>query len=94
MAETEKAILDARYNTVKKLTKLHHFERMAHLVVNIASFLVLLTCTIIMLINKETDIMSLTGMFGSTGLITITTGRILKMWEKAMKAVITGNYEK
>lgn len=94
MAETEKAILDARYNTVKKLTKLHHFERMAHLVVNIASLVVLLTCVIIMIVRKETDIVSLTGMFGSTGLITITTGRILRMWEKAIKAVITGTYDK
>lgn len=85
--------LNARYNIIEKLTKLFKFERMIHLVVTSVSLIILLTSITIMIIKEKVGSAELTLMFGSSGLITYAAGRLLRMWDQALKVIVTGKMD-
>jgi hypothetical protein len=84
--------LKVRYEVVEKLTKLFKFERMVYLLMTSVALLILLVTITITIINGSAKTADLTLMFGSTGLITISIGRLLKMWDQALKTIVTGNF--
>lgn len=83
--------LNARYKIVEKLTKLFKFERMIHLMVTTVSLIILLISITIMIIRDKAGPAELSLMFGSSGLITYAAGRLLRMWDQALKVIVTGN---
>ena len=87
MAEDD---LDKRYLLVERLIKLFKFERMVHLAVTSVSLVILLVSITMMIIKKEASNVELSLMFGSSGLITYTGGRLLRMWDQALKIIVTG----
>jgi hypothetical protein len=86
----ESTELNERYEVVEKLIKLFKFERTVHLTVTSVSLLILMSSIVFMIINKTAGEAELTLMFGSSGLITYAAGRLLRMWDQALKVIVTG----
>ena len=85
--------LQKRYEIVEKLTTLFKFERMIHLIVTTVSLIILLVTITILLIKGSAGTAELTLMFGSSGLITYSAGRLLRMWDQALKIIIKGKID-
>lgn len=77
-----------RMAMVRQLLELFRFERTVYLSITIACVFVLIFCAFALLRNKEAGTMEITALFGSSGAITYTTGRILKMWSDAIKLLM------
>ncbi len=80
--------LDDKVQLVKNLVELFRAERMVHLGTTILSLVMLLTSAAVMLIRRGADPAALTLMFGSSGLITYSANRLLRMWDQAIKLVL------
>lgn len=74
-----------RMDAVERLTKLFRLERIVHLGVTSLSLLILLTSAGVLLYEGKAGPAELTGLFGSSGLITYSAGRLLVMWNEALK---------
>jgi hypothetical protein len=81
--------LALRMNAVERLTQLFKLERLVHLVVTSISLLMLLTSAAVLMFRGTAGPAELTGLFGSSGLITYSAGRLLFMWTQALR-VLTG----
>jgi hypothetical protein len=79
--------LKSRMDAVERLTKLFKIERMVYLIITTLSLGILLTSAAVLLIEKRADNLELAGLFSSSGLITYTTGRLLKMWNQALQLI-------
>lgn len=78
--------LNNKIDAIGKLLNLFKMERFIYVIVTLISLVVLLSCAVFLLITKGTsDIAPVIGMFGSSGAITFTLGRLLKMWSDAMR---------
>src|SRR5215470_10139059 len=82
--------LKERMAAVKQLAALFRAERIVHLVVTTVSLIMLLTSACIMIVRSQADPTALTLMFGSSGLITYSANRLLRMWDQALQ-LLTGN---
>lgn len=81
------ADLKKKIAAIKELLDLFRFERTVYLVVTVISLIMLLTSATIMLLGEQAEIVAATGLFGSAGAITYTTGRLLRMWSQAIQAL-------
>jgi len=77
--------LASRIEAVGKLTALFKIERWVHLGVTTVSLLMLLTSAFFLILRNMADPVTLTLMFGSSGLIAYSANRLLLMWDQAMK---------
>jgi hypothetical protein len=77
--------LAARVEAVERLTKLFKMERMVYLGVTCISLLMLLASAGVLLVKGQAGPTELTGLFGSSGLITYSAGRLLVMWNQALR---------
>ncbi|HEX2817049.1 MAG TPA: hypothetical protein VHN39_11675 [Phenylobacterium sp.] len=80
--------LDDRLRVVQALVKLFSFERYVYLATNGFSVLMLLLAAARLLITQKPDTAVLLALFGSTGLITFSLGRVLRMWDQAVRVLI------
>jgi len=80
--------LEQRLHAVERITELFRFERMVYLCVTVLSFLVILGSGICVLIRDGPTAPVLLPFFGSSGLITYSTGRLLRMWDEALKRIV------
>lgn len=78
---------DARIHAIEQLLHLFRFERGVYMAVTITSLIVLLVSAFILLLTKEAGSPVLLGLFTSSGGITYTTGRLLRMWTEAIKVI-------
>lgn len=76
-----------RMEVVEKLTSLFRLERMVHLTVTIASLLIMLVSVVYLIARSNAQIPTLTLMFGSSGLITYSANRLLRMWDQALQVL-------
>lgn len=83
--------LNSRYEIVEKLIKLFKFERIVHLIVTGLSLIILIVSISLMISTGNIGKAELSLMFGSSGLVTYTAGRLLRMWDQALKIIVTGN---
>ncbi len=83
--------LKARMEVVKELTNLFHFERAVYLGVTIISLLMLMGSALSLMLKGQAGAAELTMLFGSSGLITYSAGRLLFMWNEALKRLIPSN---
>jgi len=72
-------------DAVERLTKLFKMERMVYLAVTSLSLAMLLLSAGLLIARGKAGAAELTGLFGSSGLITYTTGRLLYMWNQALR---------
>lgn len=82
------ASLNERLEVVKELTNLFKFERMVYLVITVLSFFMLLSSAVSLMVKGQAGPAELTLLFGSSGSITYTAGRLLFMWNEALKRII------
>ncbi len=80
--------LKERLEVVKELTKLFKFERMVYLGVTIISLIMLMGSALSLMLKGQAGSAELTMLFGSSGLITYSAGRLLFMWNEALKRLI------
>ena len=80
--------LEKRMEVVEKLTKLFKFERMVYLGVTVIALLLLLTSGVSLLLKGEAGVAELSLLLGSSGTITYTAGRLLFMWNEALKRLM------
>ena len=80
--------LDKRMEAVERLTRLFKLERMVHLGVTFVSLLMLLTSAGILIFERKAGSIELTLLFGSSGLITYSAGRLLMMWNQAISLIV------
>lgn len=86
--------LESRMKAVEHLTRLFKMERMVHLAVTTISLVMLLFSTGFLLVKAQASPTILTLMFGSSGLITYSANRLLRMWDQALKILISKQEEK
>ena len=72
-------------DAVERLTNLFRLERMVHLAVTSISLLMLLASAGALLYRGKGSAVELTGLFGSSGLITYSASRLLHMWNQALR---------
>jgi hypothetical protein len=72
-------------DAVERLTGLFRVERMVHLAVTTISLAMLLISAGVLLAKRQAGIAELSGLFGSAGLITYSAGRLLLMWNQALR---------
>jgi hypothetical protein len=82
MAESS---INSRMAAVERLTALFRLERMVHLGITSVSLALLLVCAGVLLVRGQAGPAELTGLFGSSGLITYSAGRLLFMWNQALR---------
>jgi len=78
---------NSRVEAIGKLLQLFKIERAIYLTVTILSLVVLLVCASVLVIGKQDQIPAIVGMFGASGGIGYTCGRLLKMWGDAMRVL-------
>lgn len=76
--------LNDRFKVVAELTKMYRPERFTYLGISIISFLILITSVIVVLIDSSDRSVVLVSMFGSSGVVTLASGRSLYMWKESM----------
>lgn len=85
------ATLTERLQALEHLVRLFRLERIIHLAVMSISVLMLLSSAALLIYRSSADIAAilpaLTGLFGSSGLITYSAGRLLKMWDQALQVL-------
>ncbi len=64
-------------------------ERMVYLIITLISVVVLIGTAISLIVKSESqdNTIEIIGLFGSSGGITYSTGRLLKMWSEAMQLI-------
>jgi hypothetical protein len=72
-------------SAIKELTKIFKYERYIYNTTTVISFFALLICAIYLFMKG--DIQYVIGMFGSTGIIAFTCGKIFKMWGDAINLI-------
>lgn len=73
---------------VTQLTKLFRTERMVYLVTTIIALIMLFVSALSLILRDKAGSLELTMLFGSSGLITYTAGRLLAMWNEALKRLL------
>jgi hypothetical protein len=80
-----KSTIMTRMDAVERLTALFRLERLVHLIVTTVSLIMLITSAGVLLYKGQAGPAELTGLFGSSGLITYSAGRLLFMWTQALR---------
>ena len=73
-----------RVEALKEVTNLFRFERTVYLVLTASAVVLLLVSATVLIVKEGPDLALLTPLFGSTGLIAFTVGRVLRMWDRAL----------
>ena len=80
--------VDDALRALARLMDLFKFERAVYMGVTVISLIVLFGSAIYMLVSGSEGATPVAlGMFGSTGLITYTAGRLLSMWNQAFHLI-------
>ena len=86
--------LQDKLDAVKQLTQLFKLERMVHLGVTSVALVMLLASAAVLLSTSHAGVTELTGLFGSSGLITYSASRLLTMWNQALRLLASQELEK
>lgn len=74
-----------RLGAIGQLLEMFKMERLVYLIVTLISVIVLLTCAVVLLWKRSANYVEIIGLFGSSGGITYSTGRLLRMWSDAIR---------
>ncbi len=72
---------------IRSILNEFQLERTIYLICCLASFIFLFVCAILLLVYSDNWLMAL-GMFGSTGVITFTTGQIFRIYTVTLDYLI------
>lgn len=85
--------LTERIEAIKQLLKLFRVERAVYITVTVVSLVVLLGVAASLYLQKDSRTGEIIALFGSSGAITYTTGRLLRMWSEAVR-LVSGSAQK
>ena len=85
--------IDERLNAVERLLALFRMERLAYLTVTGIALAMLIGSGAYLIVQKQGDIATITGLFGSSGLITVALARLLRMWDQAISMIMEQKIE-
>lgn len=80
--------LSKRMDAVERLTTLFKTERMVYLGTTAVSLLMLIGSALSLMLRDKAGAPELTMLFGSSGLISYTAGRLLFMWNEALRRLL------
>jgi len=80
--------LDSRMQYVERLLRLTRPERMVFLAISLISALVLIVFATVILIQHHGDTGTLTGLWGASGVVTVSNAQALRVWRDALKLVL------
>lgn len=82
---------NARVKAIMSITSMFGIERYIYIGIIVVSFVVLLISVSKALFGGDggLDVALLTAVFGSGGMITVMTGRLIHMWDRAMNLIET-----
>jgi len=83
--------LREKMEVVKQLTELFKFERMVYMAVTILSLAMIMGSALSLMLRDAAGPAELTMLFGSSGLIAVTAGRLLFMWNETIKRLVPLN---
>jgi hypothetical protein len=81
------ANMDDRMKAIERLILLFRMERFVHLGTTTLSLCMLLGSAGFLIFKSKADPATLAMLFGSSGLITYSANRLLKMWDQAVRIV-------
>lgn len=81
----EASELKSRVSAIKELLEAFKFERAVYMAITLLSLFVLLACATSLVFSSREGMAEAVGLFGASGAITYTTGRLLKMWSDAIR---------
>ena len=73
---------------VERLLRATKPERVTYLVLTGVSVAVLITSACVLIIQSHAQMSILVGLFGSSGVVTYSTGQILRIWSDAVRLVL------
>ena len=78
-----------RVAEIRELLGMFAYERFVYLIITVVSVIALLTCAIKLLLSSsnKADVVTLLGLFGPSGGIIYSTGRLLRMWNEALRVL-------
>lgn len=82
-----KVILTETINALERLLNLFRLERIIHLMIGVVAFLMLMYAIVLLIRTKGIDTTLLISLFGSAGLITVSSARITYFFNKAFKLI-------
>ena len=88
MAKSD-STFNSRLEAVQTLIRLFKMERIVYLIITTVSLVMLIVCAGVLIVQNGAEIKILTALFGSSGLITYSLGRLLRMWDQAL-ALLSG----
>jgi|SRR5262245_26025125 len=87
MEQQLKEVLTATLNALDRLLSLFRMERILHLVIGVIAFLLLLYAVVLLFKANDVTTPLLIALFGSSGLITVSSARITYFFNKAFRLV-------
>ena len=87
MGSDTRSTLDHTIRAIEKLLTVFRMERVIHLVIGILSFLMLVYAASLMVRDTKMSPELITTLFGSTGLITLSSVRITYFFNKAFALI-------
>ncbi|HEX2189936.1 MAG TPA: hypothetical protein VHG51_13610 [Longimicrobiaceae bacterium] len=82
-----KEVLRETLNAVDRLLNLFRVERLVHLVIGAVAFLLLLYAVVLLVRQDGVSTSLLLSLFGSSGLITLSSARITYFFNKAFRLI-------
>jgi hypothetical protein len=81
--------LDRTVAVIKELVDIFKVERTVYLIITLISVLVLIITAVSLILRSDSqeNTIAVMGLFGSSGGIVYSSGRLLKMWSEAMQLV-------
>jgi hypothetical protein len=73
---------------VERLLQHTRPERITYLAISLVSALVLIVYATVILIRRGGDAGTLTGLWGASGVVTISNAQILRVWRDALRLVL------
>ncbi|MBI4810927.1 MAG: hypothetical protein HY800_05715 [Ignavibacteriales bacterium] len=86
-----KDTMNQRVEAIKTLLGAFKYERIVYMTITVISLLVLIGSAVYLIIQSEGTTETITvvvGWFGSSGAITYTAGRLLRMWSEALRILL------
>jgi len=75
---------EERVNAIERVTALFRAERITYLILTTLALILLIVSAVMLLVQRGANAATLTLLFGSSGLVTISLARVLKMWDRAL----------
>jgi hypothetical protein len=81
---TESTQTEQQVAAIRELLHIFRYERVVYLGITLVSVAMLLATAVNLLVHRQLDAAGMLGLFGPTGLIAFSSGRLLRMWTEAV----------